>query len=61
MIFGYGTFCFGLPRSHNDINELERSFISSDLAYGHTPFVNYKINSHNYTIEYYLVDGIYLQ
>jgi hypothetical protein len=52
---------FGLPGSHNDINVLERSFIFSDLAQGRAPPVNYTINDHNYTMGYYLADGIYPQ
>jgi hypothetical protein len=52
---------FGLPGSHNDINVIERSFIFSDLAEGCTPPVNYTINSHDYTMGYYLADGIYPQ
>jgi hypothetical protein len=52
---------FGLPGSHNDINVLERSFIFSDLAEGRTPPINYTINSHDYTMRYYLADGIYPQ
>jgi hypothetical protein len=52
---------FGLPRSHNDINVLERSFIFSDLAEGRTPPINYTINSRDYTMGYYLADGIYPQ
>ncbi|KAF5468264.1 hypothetical protein F2P56_012430 [Juglans regia] len=52
---------FGLPGSHNDINVLDRSFIFSDHAQGHTPTVNYTINGHNYAMGYYLADGIYPQ
>jgi len=52
---------FGLLGSHNDINMLDRSFLFSDLAQGRAPPVNYTINNHNYTMGYYLVDGIYPQ
>ncbi|XP_042966558.1 uncharacterized protein LOC122300160 [Carya illinoinensis] len=52
---------FGLPRSHNDINVLDRSFIFSDLTQGRTPTVNYTINGHNYAMGYYLADDIYPQ
>ncbi|XP_028055139.1 uncharacterized protein LOC114259324 [Camellia sinensis] len=31
---------FGLPRSHNDINMLERSFVFTELAQGRAPAVN---------------------
>ncbi|KAK9289726.1 hypothetical protein L1049_007885 [Liquidambar formosana] len=50
-----------LGRSLNDLNMLERSFVFSNLAQGRTPLVNYSINGHNYTMRYYLTDGIYLQ
>ncbi|KAK9290669.1 hypothetical protein L1049_008842 [Liquidambar formosana] len=50
---------FGLPRSHNDINVLERSHLFANLAEGRTPATNYSINGHNYTTGYYLADGIY--
>jgi hypothetical protein len=51
---------FGLPRSHNDIHVLERSSEFSNLAEGCVPPLNYSLNDHNYTMGYYLADGIYL-
>ncbi|KAB1199633.1 hypothetical protein CJ030_MR0G018646 [Morella rubra] len=52
---------FGLPGSNNDINVLEKSFMFTELAQGCAPRVNYSINGHDYTMGYYLVDGIYPQ
>ena len=50
---------FGLPGSLNDINVLHRSPLFAKLANGEAPKVNYNINGHEYTMGYYLVDGIY--
>ncbi|KAK9068016.1 hypothetical protein SSX86_012127 [Deinandra increscens subsp. villosa] len=50
---------FGMPGSHNDINVLERSSIFNELAQGHALPVNYIVNGHNYSMGYYLADGIY--
>ncbi|XP_041026982.1 uncharacterized protein LOC121267187 [Juglans microcarpa x Juglans regia] len=50
---------FGLPRSHNDISLLDRSSIFAALAEGRAPLCNYTINGHEYTLGYYLTNGIY--
>ena len=50
---------FGLLGSNNDINVLERSPIFSELEQGRALAVNYSINGHEYTMGYYLANGIY--
>ncbi|KAL3622527.1 hypothetical protein CASFOL_033938 [Castilleja foliolosa] len=50
---------FGLPGSLNDINVLERSPLVTEKARERAPKANYSINVHDYTIGYYLADGIY--
>ena len=47
---------FGIPRSLNDINVLDRSSIFAALAEGRTAPVNYTINGHEYTMGYHLAE-----
>lgn len=65
----YSTHFFEQPRSYNDTNMLERSFVFIELVDGCTPLINYSINGNNYTIleggggwgegTIYPIDGIY--
>ena len=50
---------FGLPELNNNINVLEWSHVFNELVEGCAPAVHYSINSHDYTMGYYLTDGIY--
>ena len=50
---------FGTPGTCNDINVLDRSPIFNDVLNGRAPEVNFVVNGHQYSMGYYLTDGIY--
>ena len=50
---------FGMPGAMNDINVLQRSDLLHSLIKGTMPAVQYSINGHDYTLPYWLADGIY--
>ncbi|KAK1648358.1 hypothetical protein QYE76_066163 [Lolium multiflorum] len=50
---------FGLPGTLNDINILNRSPLFARLVRGESPPCNYKVMNNEYTMGYYLTDGIY--
>ncbi|XP_072054371.1 uncharacterized protein [Arachis hypogaea] len=50
---------FGVSGSNNDINVLDCSPVFDDILNDRAPEVNYTINGNNYTMGYYLADGIY--
>ena len=51
---------FGMPGSHNELNVLDHSPLFDDLIHGKMPPVSYKVNGRQFTMGYYLSDGIYL-
>jgi hypothetical protein len=55
----FGIVFFGLPGTLNDINVLQRSPLFAKLANGEAPTCNYKVMNNEYTMGYYLADGIY--
>jgi hypothetical protein len=48
-----------LPGTLNDINVLQRSPLFARLVSGDAPTCNYKVMDNEYTMGYYLTDGIY--
>jgi hypothetical protein len=50
---------FGLSGTLNDINVLQRSPLFARLISGDAPTCNYKVMDNEYTMGYYLTDGIY--
>ena len=50
---------FGLPGTLNDINVLNRSPLFARIVKGDAPTCNYKVMNNEYTMGYYLTDGIY--
>ena len=45
--------------SNNDLNILDHSQFFQDLLNGSTPIITFIINNKEYTMGYYLVNGIY--
>ncbi|XP_074358221.1 uncharacterized protein LOC141697628 [Apium graveolens] len=50
---------FGVARSNTNINVLDRSLVFDEVLQGCALEVNYTINGNNYSMGYYLTDGIY--
>ncbi|KAF8413080.1 hypothetical protein HHK36_001056 [Tetracentron sinense] len=47
---------FGMPGSHNDVNDLDHSPLFDTLIHGRMPPVNYMVNGRQHTLGYYLSD-----
>jgi hypothetical protein len=56
---GFGTL--SLPWQDLTVTSRAAALSSVRLTEGHAPECNYKINDHQYTKRYYLVDDIYLK
>ncbi|XP_058211662.1 uncharacterized protein LOC131323840 [Rhododendron vialii] len=52
---------FGMVGSHNDVNVLDHAQNFDNFIHGRMPPVNYVVNGHQYTLGYYLANGIYPQ
>ncbi|XP_065082628.1 uncharacterized protein LOC135705006 [Ochlerotatus camptorhynchus] len=48
-----------MPGSNNDINVLDRSPLFSEIYNGRAPLAKYTVNGRQYSVGYYLADGIY--
>lgn len=64
-VAGYDTWIwhanFGIPGSNNDINVLDCSHLFDDMISGRNHRVKFTVNGIDYTIPYFLADGIYPQ
>jgi len=52
-------FFFGMPGSLNDLNVLDRSPLLNDAIAGRSASVSYTVNGRQYSVPYWLADGIY--
>ena len=50
---------FGMPGANNDINVLENSTLFRDAMNGRAPEVKFQVNGTDYSMCYWLADGIY--
>lgn len=50
---------FGVPGANNDINVLDASTLLHSLINGTAPEIKFVLHGHDYTMGYYLADGIY--
>ena len=50
---------FGVSGKSNDLTIVQRSPVFDDLLNGTAPHVEFTVNGHQYTMPYYLTDGIY--
>uniref|UniRef100_A0A0D3CKF7 DDE Tnp4 domain-containing protein n=1 Tax=Brassica oleracea var. oleracea TaxID=109376 RepID=A0A0D3CKF7_BRAOL len=58
-VHGFPGMIGSIDCTLNDINVLDRSPVFDDILQGRAPKVKFKVNVHNYRIQYYLTDGIY--